>query len=458
MTNEGSLLRLTLFMSLLAAVAVCLAVFPGQARSAFEADTSFGKGGLVTGQVGPIATSSTLGTRVFARDGRGRAIVGAASGGDWLVWRLRKDGSFDPTFGDGGEVVISDWGHVNRDYGAAVMASAVIRPDGRILLVGYVGSYPSGAIRRDTAWFVMKQLMPDGSPDSAFGSSNGGKSFSNDRGAVRIALRPDGGFFVAAFKQLRQTGRTDDGALYSFSESGRLVRDFGPGNNVDSVNVLGAPGKASYLFDVDLLPGGRILVCGTVKNRLLLMRLNADGSRDRSFGKGGQVSWLLPGDGLAWASARDMEIDRQGRILVTGSTDPIDPSDAAYGLVMRFQKNGRFDRSFGDDGVTRLYATPTRGVGRRTSLYDVTVDSKGGIWVAGSAGLEDRNQRRAIAVRYLTNGRKDPDFFRKGVLRIRLGDGSVGTATLRDGRGIYLSGRYDHGDQERFFLKRLKQG
>lgn len=418
----------------------------------FETDVAFGDRGLVTGKVGPIDKSSTLGPRILATDQYGRAIIGGASGGKWFVWRLLPDGSRDSSFGDQGQVVITEWGYVDWE-GAAVLTSAVIRPDGRILLAGYVGSYPSGLIRMDDAWFVMKQLMPDGSPDSTFGRG-GGRSFGHRRGAVDLALRPDGGFLVAAFKQLRQTGRTDDAALYSFEADGKVVRDFGPGENVDSVNVLGAPRKASYFFDVDLLPDGRMLVCGTKRNRLLLMRLHGDGSRDRSFGRGGQVSWLPKR--TVWASARDMEVDRKGRIVLTGSTDPVEPTDAAYGVLLRFKRDGQVDRSFGSSGVARLYATARSGVDRRTSLFDVTIDSAGGIWVTGSAGRAERGDRKAVAVRYLANGSKDRKFFRKGVLKFRLGDGSVGTSSLRAGRKIYVSGRFDRGNQERFFLKRLR--
>ena len=434
------------------------AMFSSVAASAeaksYVNDHSFGANGLVTGKVGPVETSSTLGARVFAADSQGRTIVGAASGGEWFVWRFLPNGRPDSSFGDQGKIEIADWGYVDWE-GSAVLTSAVVRPNGRILLVGYVGSYPVGVIRKGSAWFVMKQLMPDGSPDLTFGQ-NGGRSFGMDRGAVRAALRPDGSFLVAAFKQLRQSGRTDDAALYSFSAGGRVIRDFGPGENVDSVNVLGAPRKPSYFFDVELLPDGRILVSGTNKNRLFLMRLLSDGSRDRSFGRGGQVSWLPPGNKTFWATTRDMELDRKGRIVLAGSVDPRDPSDAAYGLVLRFSRNGRFDRSFGTNGVVRLFGTPMSGVGRRTSLYGVSVDSWGGIWVTGSAGKVAPAEREAVVVRYETNGRKDSAFFRKGVLRIGLGEGSVGTGLLRVGPRIYMAGRYYRGSQERFFLKRFR--
>lgn len=187
------------------------------------------------------------------------------------------------------------------------------------------------------------------------------------------------------------------------------------------------------------------------------MRLNKNGTRDPAFGEGGQVT-ILPGGRKETDAAvsRDLEIDRQGRILLTGFVSPRDfDDDPGYGLVMRFLPDGVLDRSFGKKGTVRLYASPKAG-GRATRLYDIQTDTEGGIWVTGSAGRSARSERRAIAVRLFESGRKDVGFFRKGVLKIQFGQGSVGTGLVRRGTKMYLSGRYDQGSLERYFLMRLK--
>jgi hypothetical protein len=187
------------------------------------------------------------------------------------------------------------------------------------------------------------------------------------------------------------------------------------------------------------------------------MKLRKDGTRDRSFGSGGQVI-MMPGGTRRTLSAvpRDVEIDRKGRILLTGFTSPKDfENHPGFGLVMRFRSNGDLDRSFGKIGVVRLYATPKAGE-RTTRLYNIQTDAEGGIWVTGSAGRQARDERRAVVVRLLANGRKDTRFFSNGVTRIQLGQGSVGTGLIRQGEKMYLSGRYDQGSQERFYIKRLQ--
>lgn len=447
-------------------LAVLLALFASawvgakaEAKSDFVTDPSFGSNGLVTGAIGPGELSSQSGSRALARDRQGGLIFGEASGPEWYVWRYRTNGTLDESFGDHGKVVIASWrGHLAS---SANLTSAVIRPDGRILLVGYEGSNVVGNnVRLGDAAMVMTQLMPDGSPDFSFGQVDGGKYFGTGKGAVRVALRPDGDFIVGVFQQIYRNGRTDDGGLVGFDADGEVDPNFGNGGgSLAGVTIPGAPGKPSNVFDVDLLPDAGIVTSGVAKGRLLLMKLNKDGSRDRSFGHNGQVTFLPGGrKRSAIAVARSVEVDRKGRLVVAGFALPRNfEKQSECGLVMRFRKNGRLDRSFGRAGIVRLYAAPRRGR-RATRLSDITIDSKGGIWATGSAGWATGDRHHAITVRFLSNGTRDPRFFKRGVKSIGLGRGSFGFETITSGRKIYMSGRYDRGNQERFFLKRFRPG
>lgn len=425
-----------------------------RASADFANDDSFGQGGLVAGNVGPLDLSATIAPRILARDDHGRVIVGAASGGRWVVSRFLANGQADTTFGDHGSVFVTNWAGSTRIIGAN-LTSGAIRPDGKILLVGYVGSVPVNGIRQGIAVMVMKQLLPDGAPDPTFGRKDGGTSWSDRSGGAAVAVRPDGRFLVGAFKQLSATGRTDDGALFGFLPNGRRDPSFASFTREGSINILGAPGKPSYALDVEILRSGKILVCGAVRGRVLLMKLNKDGSYDRSFGKGGRVVSLPQERKALVAAARDIEVDRKGRIVATGFVDPRNSAQAGYGLILRFRKDGQRDRSFGKNGTVRLNATSPDG-GGATRLYDAAIDRTGAIWVTGSAGQAERGDRHAIIARYLPSGKKDPRFFKNGVLHIRLGDASVGSATLVGEKKIYVSGRFDQGGQEHYFLRRFR--
>lgn len=418
----------------------------------FAGDQSFGAASIASGSIGPVDLSASLSPEALGIDSSGRVIVGAASGSQWKIRRVMPDGQIDMSFGAGGEVTVSEWGGIT--YGtAANLGSGEVRPDGRILLVGFKGSYVAGAVRKKTAYMVFKQLLPDGTPDPSFGTNDGGRFAGITRGAVGVALRPDGRFVVGAFKQMPQTGRTDDGTLLGFKADGGIDQTFAGGKAVD---ILGAPGKPSNVFDLKILRHGGILASGVVRNRLIVMRLRSDGSYDQSFGRGGRVV-LLPGGNkrTLWAAARSVEQDRKGRILVTGDASQVDFEEkASYGLIIRLRPNGKLDRSFGSKGIVRLYAT--RKYGRySTRLYDVEIDRAGGIWVAGSAGGSPRSERRAITARYLPNGKRDRSFFKRGIFRLQMGDNNLASTLVRDGRQMYLSGRFDQGDEEHFFLKRF---
>lgn len=445
--SRGLVVSLLLFLLFLGSSVSASNHFPK-----FAGDQSFGTASITSGSIGPVDLSASLSPEALGIDSSGRLIVGAASGSQWKVWRVMPDGQIDTSFGDGGEVTVSEWGGIT--YGtAANLGSGAVRPDGRILLVGYKGSFVVGAVRQKTAYMVFKQLLPDGTPDPSFGTNDGGRFAGITRGAVGVALRPDGRFVVGAFKQMPQNGRTDDGALLGFDADGGIDQTFAGGKAVD---ILGAPGKPSNVFDVKILRNGRILASGVVRNRLIVMRLRSDGSYDQSFGKGGRVV-LLPGGKkkTLWAAARSIDQDRKGRIVIAGDASQVDFEErASYGLIIRLRSNGKLDRSFGSNGIARLYAT--RKYGRYTSrLYDIEIDRAGGIWVAGSAGGSLRNERRAITARYLPNGKKDRSFFKRGIFKLQMGDNSLGSTLVRDGRQMYLSGRFDQGTQEHFFLKRF---
>lgn len=434
------------------ASSICVGTAGASARasSTFASDPSFGHQGLITGTVGPAELVATTSSRATLKDDRGRIIVGVANGGEWQVRRFLPGGLLDRSFGDQGEVVITDWGGIGETGSGANLSSAAIRSDGRILLVGYVGSHFVGSTRKGVAYMVMKQLMPDGSPDNSFGQENGGMVFGNSSGASSVALRADGRFVVAGFRQLSTTGSSDDGILVGLTADGKRDPNFAGGG---TINIPGFGSKDSYLLDVDVLPNGRIMAAGASQNRIMVIKLRADGTYDRSFGKGGRVL-QNPGPGNCRCSiGRALDRDSKGRIIVAGHVSSVKLDGAGFGITTRFKKSGRVDRSFGLRGTVRLFATP-RSRRYATNLSDMTVDAKGGIWVTGSAGLVSGEDRKAVGVRYLPNGNRDKRF-RRGKKTFGLGKVTVGWDVFRDGRKVYLTGRYDRANTERYYSMRF---
>jgi len=102
-----------------------------------------------------------------------------------------------------------------------------------------------------------------------------------------------------------------------------------------------------------------------------LVRLQAAGTRDTSFGTGGTVT-LGPGD-IVGSDA--IAVDGAGRVLFAGGT-----LTGLDGTVERLSADGHRDTSFTSSGLAALRA----GSGLVT---DMAPDGSGGLWVASSKTL-----------------------------------------------------------------------
>lgn len=143
-------------------------------RSNGSLDGTFGAAGSMTL---PWRIQSGQGPRRITLLEGGAALVAGVAEGGWHVTRLTGQGSPDPSFGSGGTVVI-DWKELNQSLG-----TVLVRPDGRILLVG---STDRG--------IALASLRPDGSVDPTFGQQ--GRSVlslsEDDTDGVDAILTPAG--------------------------------------------------------------------------------------------------------------------------------------------------------------------------------------------------------------------------------------------------------------------------
>jgi uncharacterized delta-60 repeat protein len=251
--------------------------------------------------------AETMTAMVAQPDGK-LVLVGStpgSGGGDFAIARLNADGTPDATFsGDGKQTV---------DFGGADIANAVaIQPDGRIVIAGQGGGGNDMAVAR---------LTSTGSPDGSFGS--GGKAFVDFGGtevANGVALQPDGGVVLAGTTSAQGSG---DYAVARLTAAGAIDNTFsGDGRFAFGFAAAGEQGLA-----VALQQNGRIVVIGTgdVNNDFVVARLEANGSVDNTFGTGGAVAVDFGGfeyDG-------DVALQRDGQIVIAGSTNAHDGGDIA---------------------------------------------------------------------------------------------------------------------------------
>ena len=318
-----------------------------------ELDLSFGVDGTVATDLGGNARDSALAVAVQT-DGKvvsvGTTSAGAA-GLDFAVSRLNPDGTLDGGFGGDGRVVFN-FGSGGRDDVARAVA---IQPDGKLVIAGEADVLGFGNFD-----IVLARLNPDGTFDTTFGS--GGKVVTNlpnnrpDFGRA-LGLQADGRLVVAGFSNRPTSG--DDFVVVRYNADGSLDTAF-DGDGIVMTDILtNREDRASSLV---LPPGGGIVVAGytndpSFRNDFALVRYNANGSLDFSLNGTGKVTTDLNVgvDDVGNAVA----LHGDGRIVVAGQ------SASDFGLV-RYNADGSRDASFGggDGIVTTNFASGATDIGR----------------------------------------------------------------------------------------------
>jgi len=152
-------------------------------------------------------------------------------------------------------------------------------------------------------------------------------------------------------------------------------------------------------------PDGKLIALGRFEGgadgAMLLLRYGVDGSVDETFGAGGKVEVPLQVyDGLA-ALGRQPD----GKLVVAGVVSTNDRIDLA---LARFNADGTLDGGFGDTGRATL---DVGGYGWANAL---TIQDDGKLVVAGASYVPD--EVRILVARFLPDGMPDPTFGTGGVV------------------------------------------
>ena len=274
-------------------------------------DPDFGTDGFVRTKIG---WSTSVATQV-ALDLQGRIVaVGRTSrGGDAndddtiAVARYLPDGRLDKTFSGDGKA----WFNVR--FGDEVATGVHVRPDGRIYITGFVDLHS-----RRLSDFLILRLRGSGALDSSF-SKDGIRLFdvgANDF-SYGSALAPDGDLLLAGRRAPREWwNKPGKAAVVRFSSSGSFDRAFG--------KKLFHPGAfGGYASDVAVHPDGDVVVPGALweheddgGSEWFVVRWNANGTRDDSWGSSGMVRVDF---GTGEDEPYDVEVDEAGRVVVGGS-------------------------------------------------------------------------------------------------------------------------------------------
>jgi uncharacterized delta-60 repeat protein len=323
----------------------------------------------------------------FEADGK-LALAGHVHGSDFGFGRLRPNGApVEPSAHDLGS---------DKDEPVAL----VRQPNGRYVLGGHTQ-------RNGFDKIALVRFGSDGSVDTTFG--NGGQTIAKvghyDDFLCGLAGRPDGKLVAAGYTR-RDSGHSSpsDLVVLQFTENGSLDPIFGS----DGVMLHSLAADGSKANGLVIQPDGKMIVvgvAGTARRAYgVVLRLNADGARDQTFGNDGLVSIEFDQPGC---ELRAVVLQSDGKILVAGGAGL---SEEPVFAMAKLNPDGSLDEAFGSRGKLVL------SIGYGAEIFAVALRPDGRIMAGGYAmcrGTGEEFKNYALAC-FHQNGELDRSFSENG--------------------------------------------
>ena len=377
-------------------------------------------------------------------------------------------GSLDPTFGDGGTLLL------DPVVGSERLHDCLTLPDNTILVCGY-------GVFDGLARGVLYHLLNDGTPDPDFGADG----FVVVPGTVptvanAVVLDQEDGIIIGGITAEFAVQRA---WLARYLMDGTLDTLFGN----DGIVIHDVGGSSAWLNDIAVAMDGRIVGAGAIGNipgqYSLLTRYGADGTLDPSFGGDGimvytsnendeRLNALVPlpdggllaagdasiggvqqtllikaledgspdtafgGDGTVMEIFNGLDNWASGVVLVdssfliSGGIDQTDGSSDSF--IAKFRHDGSLDPGFGEGGKTELTDTS-----QYSSANDLALQADGKVVVVGRLGeANNADSSDVFLVRLMPDGSIDTGFGVNGIVNSDLTntDEANAVAIQPDGR------------------------
>lgn len=385
-------------------------------------DTAFGGTGLVA-----VDLDATINALLVQRDGK-LMVAGSTGTTDRqiLLVRFEPDGTLDPTFGTGGVVT--------TNVGSATDEAMALLQDheDRVLVAGYT-------TQGTTAHFATLRYDADGALDAGFGDGGIVSTALSSLGgaAYDVAEQADGRLVVSGAAAV-VTGT--ESVAVRYLADGSLDATFGSAGVVRA--DLGGPegGACAVVVQDD----GDVVLAGSGQGSIAVLRYDATGVLDPTFGAGGVA---ITSAGSSADEAAALLVQSDGKLVAAGHT--VAGGNAILALA-RYDSDGALDPTFGTGGLvsTTVDEASTRAIG-------VVQQASGRLVVGGS--VTSGANGNAVLVRYLADGSLDSTFGTGGVVITTIGPGIGGPEALlqqSDGKLVLAGGSFD-GVQTGFVLVRF---
>ncbi len=255
---------------------------------------------------------------------------------------------------------------------------------------------------------ISARYLTDGSLDVSYGPDNTGinvETAVQDAQIADLRIQSDGKIIFAGTQSIE--GQLSV-FLMRYTTAGTLDNTFGT-NGVINYTVGYHTGALALTLQAD----GKILVTGFSiidTRQVIVLRFNADGSIDTSYGENG-LSTVVVGQS---SQAEAITVDGDGKAVISGISDN-------QFLIARFDINGLIDQTFGNQGIA------VSNIGTRSSALAIAVQSDQKIITSGFA------DEMFAVVRYNANGDLDTGFNGVGyITKLLKNTGNSAKAILLD--------------------------
>lgn len=379
--------------------------------TASQLDATFGTNGLAAV---PTTAFFAEGRTAVQSDGKIIAAFANDSGFQLEVFRYNPDGTADTAFGINGRTTIPTLHGEPRRI--------VVQQDGRILIGSQVrmtrlnadgsvdtsfatngtlltqttllGLMADFAVRADGRILLASfgnsfvQLRPDGVVDGTFGNSGTASDSSSNSAAENMVMQSDGSFIVY------RIGTATSVEIVKHQADGSRDTSFGLGGT--SIVDIGTD-SSLVRGELALDASGRIVgTSGSAASgaRVTVFRLLGNGNPDTSFGTNGVAEHNI-GPFAGSVLPPQVSIQQDGKILIGASVEAADGSNNFDAAILRLNDDGSADAAFDDDGLLTFAMPETRNIFQ--GVADIVLDASGSLY--GLVGAQD-----AFALAKLSTG------------------------------------------------------
>jgi uncharacterized delta-60 repeat protein len=378
-------------------------------------DLNFGNNGITY-----IAKSFCADTAFIYRsvkyDWDGNLFLAGTQGQKILLTKIKSNGIIDSSFGENGHLIIRRF-PLNYQIYTPMLE---IMPDGKILLIYGFNDYSQ-------RYFELEKFHQDGQKDLTFNvNPKLASKITNMKDPPVLSLDMDGKIVLCGSRTTGPGGYHDiyvarlfSSGVYdvSFGSLG-VAPVFGPSNrttvhgiHIDSVNQM-------YINGIGLFNTPRVYSVG------FIIKLNAQGQKDITFGNNGTVA--NEGNYYSVLTVKDQRIITAGSYLHEGNLG-----------IRVWDHNGFPDTSFGAGGV---FIGPKTNLSYITQLY---ISDERAMIMACSDAVGSNSFLQKIT----WEGKADESIGSNGVKHLYhfLDGGDKGSHIIRDEQGsLFILGSVDH--------------